>query len=103
HQYSRTRLLLHDFGKAFMNVDKVIVPNIYRVRDTDEDIKKVSTDDLVREINLNSYSLKTSTGHKASNGHGFEKTADYIKKHHANFDIIVTMGAGDISDIYKLF
>jgi UDP-N-acetylmuramate--alanine ligase len=95
HQYNRTHHLLKEFGKSFHDADKVIIPNIYEVRDSKEDIEKVSTDDLVDEIN--------KYQNKAENGHGLKKTADYIKKNSSNFDIIITMGAGDITDIYELF
>lgn len=95
HQYSRTKTLLKEFGKAFIDADKVIIPNIYKVRDSEEDMKKVSTDVLVNEIN--------KYDNKAQNGDGLKETANYIKTHHKNFDLIVTMGAGDISKIYKMF
>lgn len=94
HQYNRTLNLLKDFGKSFKDPDLVIIPNIYQVRDSKEDIAKVSTDDLVNEIKKN----KT----KALNGKGLEKTAEYILKNYKKFDIIVTMGAGDIAKIYDL-
>lgn len=94
HQYSRTKLLLKEFGYAFNNVDQVIIPNIYRVRDTEADVKSVSVDDLVKEI-------RKHQPH-AQNGTSLEKTSLYIKKNHKKFDIIVTMGAGDIEKIYKL-
>ncbi|MEK7085785.1 MAG: cyanophycin synthetase, partial [Patescibacteria group bacterium] len=95
HQYSSTRLLLKEFGYAFNNVDMVVIPNIYRVRDTEKDVKSVSVDDLIKEI-------KKHQTH-AQNGTNLKKTAQYIKKNHEKFDIIVTMGAGDIEKIYKLF
>jgi len=97
HQYSRTHLLLKELGNSFHEVDKVLIPNIYEVRDTKEDITKVKTDDLVDEINKNA---KTK---KAINGKSLKESAAYIKKNHKSFDIIVTMGAGNINQIYKLF
>ncbi len=93
HQYSRTKILLKDFGKSFKDANKVIVPNIYKVRDTQEDIKKICTDDLVKEIN--------NTNKKAINGNGIKETAKYIKNNHKDFDIVITMGAGDIDEIYR--
>ncbi|MFH1534136.1 MAG: Mur ligase domain-containing protein [Nitrospirota bacterium] len=102
HQYSRTHHLLKEFGRSFYDVDKVIIPNIYRVRDTQEDIEKVSTDDLVAEINNTRKRSGRAKKHKASNGHGLRETADYIKKNSSKFDIIITMGAGDITDIYRM-
>lgn len=94
HQYSRTKHLLKEFAHAFNNIDELIIPNIYRVRDSEEDVKSISVDALVAVIKEHQQ--------KARNGHGFEKTAKFIKKNHNKFDIIVTMGAGDISGIYKL-
>lgn len=101
HQYSRTRHLLKGFGRSFYDVDKVIIPNIYKVRDSQEDIEKVSTDTLVAEINKTRERSGRAKRHKAQNGHGLQRTADYIKKNSSKFDIIITMGAGDITDIYK--
>lgn len=94
HQYSRTRLLLKDFGKAFTDADEVIIPNIYRVRDTEKDVKSISTDDLVNEILKHQKNVK--------NGHGLTETAQFIKENHKNYDLIVTMGAGNIDNIYEM-
>ncbi len=94
HQYSRTKLLIKEFGKCFYSADKVLIPSIYEVRDSEEDIKSVSVDDLVDEIN--------SHEKIAENGEGLKQTAKYIQNNHQKFDIIVTMGAGDINKIYKL-
>ena len=94
HQYSRTYLLLKEFATSFHAVDKLIIPNIYRVRDSEADVKKVSTDKLVAVIQKHTP--------ETVNGEGLEKTAEYLKKNHSKFDVIVTMGAGDISKIYKM-
>ena len=95
HQYSRTRFFLKGFGESFQDVDEVIIPNIYKVRDSEEETQKMSTDILVNEIKKHHKNIK--------NGNGFRSTAEYIKKNHAKFDIIITMGAGDIDKIYKMF
>lgn len=94
HQHSRTKMLLKEFGHAFNSVDQVIIPNIYQVRDSEEVVKSINVDDLVKEI-------KNQQAH-VKNGKNLEKTADYIKENYKKYDIIVTMGAGDISKIYKL-
>jgi UDP-N-acetylmuramate--alanine ligase len=94
HQYSRTFNLLHEFGESFGAATKVIIPNIYQVRDSEEDVASVSPQDLVDEINKN--------GVKAENGQSLEKTAELIKENHKEFDIIITMGAGNITSIYEL-
>ncbi|MBD3330288.1 UDP-N-acetylmuramate--L-alanine ligase [Candidatus Peregrinibacteria bacterium] len=92
HQYSRTHHLLKEFGESFKNADEVIIPDIYEVRDSQEDKDSVSTDDLVKEIQKN--------GVLASNGNGLENTADIIKTRLSEFDLIVTMGAGNIDRFY---
>ncbi len=94
HQYSRTKFFLKDFGTAFTDADQVIIPDIYAVRDSEDDLRSVSTDDLVHEINHH--------GAKAQNGNGLKATAEKIKEDLKNYDIIVTMGAGNIEDIYKM-
>jgi UDP-N-acetylmuramate--alanine ligase len=95
HQYSRTRIFLKEFGESFGTVNKIIIPDIYNARDSKEDIKSISVDDLVAEIKKHNKNV--------TNGKGLKNTAEYIKKNHAKYDIIVTMGAGDISNIYKMF
>jgi UDP-N-acetylmuramate--alanine ligase len=93
HQYNRTKALLKEFGKSFKDANRIIVPNIYKVRDSEKDIKSISTDDLVKEIKKN----KTT----AINGNGIKETAEYIKANQKNLDIVITMGAGDIDKIYR--
>jgi len=93
HQYSRTRELLLQFARVFHEVDQVIIPDIYAVRDTKEDIASVSAQELVDKINLHSKN--------AQNGSNLNSTAELIKTNHKKYDIIVTMGAGNIHDIYQ--
>lgn len=90
HQYSRTRLLFEEFCHSFGDAESVYIPNIYRSRDSDEDLKKISVDNLVSGIN------NLSPG-KASNTIDLELTAEQILATHDNFDVIITMGAGDIT------
>lgn len=94
HQYSRTKKLLKEFGPVFTQADTVIIPNIYKVRDSEEDVKSVSVKNLVTEIKK--YNKATQ------DGHSLEKTANFIEKNHTKYDLIITMGAGDITNIYKL-
>ncbi len=93
HQYNRTKLLLKDFAKSFIDTTKVVIPNIYKVRDNEADLKSISAQKLVDEINKKSKN--------AINGKSLKETAEYIKKNHTKYDIVVTMGAGDITIIYK--
>ncbi|MBI5413301.1 UDP-N-acetylmuramate--L-alanine ligase [Candidatus Peregrinibacteria bacterium] len=88
HQYNRTKNLLKEFGPAFKDADFVIIPNIFDARDSVEDKSAVSPEKLVEEIKQN--------GIHAIYGGGLEKTAEYLKKHAKEFDVVITMGAGDV-------
>lgn len=51
HQYSRTIELFDDFCKSFYSCDVVVIPSIYKVRDKQEDIDKISSRTLSNWIN----------------------------------------------------
>lgn len=90
HQFSRTYKLLNGFVKSFSDADEIIIPNIYGVRDSAEDIEKINTQKFVEAI---------AKHHKhVMNGNGPEETIDFIKNN-KKFDVIITMGAGDV---YKI-
>lgn len=93
HQYSRTHELLEDFATSFKDVNEVIIPNIYKVRDTAKDIAKVNTQMLVEKINIHT--------NNARDGLGLEETKKEIHAVAKSFDIIVVMGAGDVWKILE--
>lgn len=88
HQYSRTYEFLDEFAKSFKDVDQVIIPNIYRVRDSEEAVSKVTPEKLVEEIN--------KVTKNARYGKGLEKTAENFEKEAVKFDVVIVMGAGDV-------
>ena len=88
HQYSRTRFFLDDFAESFKLADVTIVPQIYFVRDSEEEKIEINSQKLVEKINAN--------GSKAIFIDEFEKICDYLKKNAICGDLIVTMGAGTI-------
>lgn len=90
HQYSRTYKLLKDFAKAFGDADEVIIPDIYGVRDTAADLKKISVAKLVSAI--------AKFHGRVSDGKGFDATTEKIRGNDA-YDVIITMGAGNV---YKI-
>ncbi len=93
HQYSRTYQLLDQFADAFVKADAAIIPNIYQVRDTKEDLEKVNVDKLIKVIKK--YSDQVTNGQSLSNI--LEMIPTLVNK----YDLIVTMGAGDLHDIYQ--
>lgn len=94
HQYSRTHFFLKEFGQSFQNADQVFIPNIYRTRDSEEDVSKVNVDLLVAEINKNH-----PTTARASNTHSLPETLQKTLSIATQFDVILTIGAGDITKL----
>jgi UDP-N-acetylmuramate--alanine ligase len=91
HQHSRTRLLLEDFAKSFDDADLVLIPEIYAVRDTPEDIASVSSRDLVELIN--------KANSKATFFPDFPGTLAKLEEIATEGDIVITIGAGPV---YKI-
>ncbi|MFC1600114.1 UDP-N-acetylmuramate--L-alanine ligase [Patescibacteria group bacterium] len=88
HQYNRTKNFINEFAKAFKSAETVILPDIYKVRDTKEDIEEVSIDNLVESVNKNkTEALKISD---------YEDIKKYFEENHSKYDVLLIMGAGDI-------
>lgn len=91
HQASRTRLLLDDFGRSFVHADLTLVPEIYYVRDSDQERARVRATDLVDRINRN--------GQRAIHLPKFEDILHQLKGEAREGDVVVTMGAGSVWEI----
>jgi UDP-N-acetylmuramate--alanine ligase len=92
HQFSRTKFFLNDFARSFDDADEVIVPNIYRVRDSDLSAQSVTVDDLVHK-------LSAYKNDSVRNGEGLKNTSDYIQQSAKDGEVIVLMGAGDVTNV----
>ena len=89
HTYSRTFNLLDDFAKALSNFDNIIVTDIYSARETNT--YNISSQDLVSKlINLNPNSKYMSD---------FDHIANYIKENAKPGDVVLTIGAGTITNL----
>ncbi|PJC37168.1 UDP-N-acetylmuramate--L-alanine ligase [Candidatus Peregrinibacteria bacterium CG_4_9_14_0_2_um_filter_53_11] len=88
HQYSRTKHLIDQFAAAFSLADGVIIPSIYEARDSDEDKKSMSVKRLVAEIQKYHKNVRA--------GDGLENTAQFLREDTPHYDVIITMGAGDV-------
>lgn len=93
HQHSRTRFFLQDFAQSFQDADEVIVPNIYRARDSEQVAASISVGDLVSEIGRFHKNVR--------NGGGLDETAQLLSSTAAENQIIVVMGAGDVTKIHS--
>ncbi len=88
HQHSRTRFLLKDFASSFSDADIVLVPDIYFVRDSDEDRQAVTSADLIREM--------TACGKECYYLPTFRDIEDHLRGRLRSGDVVITMGAGDV-------
>ncbi len=89
HTYSRTKNLLNDFAKALLNFDHVIVLDIYAARE--KNTYNISSKDLVNKL--------ISIGKEAKYIPDFKECVSYIKNNIQENDIVMTLGAGTVTDI----
>lgn len=85
HLFSRTKLLLDDFSKAFNYADEIIVADIYPARE--EFDPTIHSKDLVDKLLENKLNAKYIGD--------FESIVKYITKKVNSNDIVLTLGAGD--------
>lgn len=94
HQYSRTIELFDDFCKSFSETDLVIIPSIYKVRDKEEDISKMSAEILANWINKISKNAKFLDW--------YEKTEEFLKENFLEEEcILLFMWAWDIDNLAR--
>ncbi|MCM8777111.1 MAG: UDP-N-acetylmuramate--L-alanine ligase [Candidatus Omnitrophica bacterium] len=91
HQYSRTRFLLKEFAMSFSDADKVVVPDIYFVRDSLMERKLVNARMLVEKIRKN--------GKEALYLPTFDEIVEYLYEIVKKGDIILTIGAGPVDKV----
>ena len=89
HTYSRTKLLLDEFANALINFDNIIITDIYAARESN--IYNISAKDLVYKIQ--------SLGKDATYISNFDDIVTYIKHRACPNDIILTVGAGTITEL----
>ncbi len=85
HTYTRTKSLLDDFVKVLTLADIPILAKIYPARE--QDIYNVSSKDIADKIEGSIYL------------DNFESITDYLKENAKEGDLILTMGAGDITNL----
>ena len=92
HTYSRTKNLLDDFANALTNFDNIIVLDIYAARETNT--FNISSKDLVDKI--------ISLGKTANYIPNFDECVTFLKNNVTENDIILTLGAGTVTEIGPL-
>ena len=89
HTFSRTKELLNDFATSFTDADIVILADIYAAREIDDgSISSKDVVDLLVKNGVNALYIPT-----------FDKIAEYVKKNMQEGDIILTIGAGNITHL----
>ena len=89
--YSRTSKLLDDFADSLLGFDNIIITDIYAARE--DNTYNISAQDLVNKIK--------GLGKDAIYISDFNNIANYLKSHVKQDDIVVTLGAGTITNLSK--
>ena len=89
HTFSRTKSLLDDFAKALLNFDNIIILDIYAARE--KNVYGITSKDLVDKI--------CSLGKNAKYIPNFDDCVKYLKENVKPNDIILTQGAGTVTEI----
>lgn len=89
HTYTRTKALLHEFGKALSLADHVVLADIYAAREADTG--EIHSKDLQAEIRRQ--------GTEVDYFSTFEQIENFLLKNCHPGDLVITMGAGDIVNV----
>ena len=95
HQYSRTREYLDEFAASFGDADEVLIPNIYRVRDSEEDVASVSAEQLVAKINAHGVAARHTLD--------FPQTIGILQAETTPGDVVISIGAGPVHQVAEGF
>lgn len=89
HTYSRLKNLLDDFGDSLLGFDHIILTDVYAARE--KNVFNISSKDLADKLN--------ELGKPVQYISDFENIVKFLKKSAKPKDIILTLGAGTITDI----
>jgi UDP-N-acetylmuramate--alanine ligase len=92
HRYTRTRDLLDDFAKAFVDADTVIVLDIYAA--SEEPIPGITGEVLARTI--------ARFHPQCAYADSFETAIEQMSSRIASGDMVLTLGAGNVSQLGPL-
>ena len=86
HTFSRTKILMDDFAKAFADADHVIVTDIYAARE--RDTLGISSADIVARMN-------DTRRREARHIPGLDAAAEHLLANVKPGDVVITLSAGD--------
>ena len=87
HLFSRTKDFADAFAESLDQADELILMDIYPARELQENFEGITSDWLLEKIKLNKKEVST-----------LEETFNKIKE--KDFDVLLTVGAGNIDTIY---
>ncbi|MDJ0973039.1 MAG: UDP-N-acetylmuramate--L-alanine ligase [Planctomycetota bacterium] len=93
HQASRTRCLMKDFAATLAEADEVWMPPIYFARDSEEERRAVTSEDLARHV--------TNEGGRALTLPDLPAVVEHGVEHLRDGDVLVTMGAGNVDEVAR--
>ena len=88
HQDSRTRHFMDQFAESFGQADEVIVPEVYRARDTGDSLGQAGSAELALRI--------CRGGGRAQYVPTLAGVVEHLMLQLAEGDLVLTMGAGDV-------
>ena len=95
HQHSRTRALLREFAGAFAGADRVLLPDIFFARDSEEERRKVTSEDLAR--------LLVGRGTAAEYRATFDDVLGALARGIPDGAVLLTLGAGNVDEVARRF
>lgn len=95
HQVSRTRALMNEFADSFAACDQVLVAPVYAARET---VRKEP-----QEVAAELAELISQRGIRARNAWSLDRIQTTLEDELSAGDILITLGAGDISQIHHEF
>ncbi len=90
HRYTRTKALMEEFGKAFHDADTVAILDIYAA--SEKPIEGVSGEALAAHI-------RQTAGQDARYAPSFADAAEWVSTQAEEGDMILTLGAGSVSQL----
>jgi UDP-N-acetylmuramate--alanine ligase len=93
HRYTRTKLLMDQFAKSFIKSDYLIITDVYAA--SEEPIESASAQVLVERIRRE---INTPVDYIAK-----ERIVDFLKKNIRHNDMVLFLGAGDITKVSDEF
>jgi UDP-N-acetylmuramate--alanine ligase len=88
HRYTRTQLLLQEFGRAFFDADLLFLADIYAA--SEDPIPGVNSELLARTIREHGHKSVTCISDK-------ERLTDAVASSIQSGDLVLTLGAGDVT------